>query len=211
MNNLLKYFYYASLCCLLISCKKTGSNIITITVVEYGTNKPIPQAQVDLYKAEDCYWLSCTYVKVGVVKVDDNGKCAIPQNTSKIGVRANGYFEVRYNYFQDQVIPLDVIGQIKIHCIMTNNYPTRSIFGVNIQGENTASGYLTREYVYKNNYDDFWFPVNNDSTIVTKAFGGQVNSITWIVQDSTGTMLKNGGPLQIAVPRTGVAELEIKY
>ena len=211
MNNLLKYFISAGICCLLISCKKTGTIMNNITVVEYGTNKPIPHSQVDLYKGENCSWFSCTYVKVGEVAVDENGKAAIPENISKIGIRANGYFEVRFFYFKEQVLALDLIGQVKIHCIRTNIYPPGSSFGVIIQGENSTVGYLSREYVYKNDYADFYFPVNDDSTIVTKAFGNQLNVITWFVNDSAGNRIMNGDPLQIAVPRTGIAELEIKY
>ena len=211
MNNVLKYFYYAGICCLLISCKKSESNLTTITVVEFGTNKPVAHAQIDLYQGENCTWGLCTYLKVGEVGVDENGNAHIPENIGKIGIRANGYFEIKYFFLKGQVIALDLIGQVKIHCRKTNSYPAGSTFGVNIQGENISDRYPIREYVYKSDHADFYFPVNGDSTIITKAFGEQVNSITWFVLDSSGTSIMFGGPLQIAVPRTGIAELEINY
>jgi len=211
MNNVLKYFYYAGICCLLISCKKSESDLTTITVVEFGTNKPVPNAIVDLYKVNDCSgWFSCTYYKTGEVVTNENGVVAFTNEVSRIGIRASGYFEVRESY-PYRNIQLDAVGKVKMHCINAGNYPDGSKVSISFYGNNNGDWYKPVFSPAQYNYYFLEFVVNKDSTFVTDAVGGQMNTIDWSVHDNVGTVIGGGGPLQILIPRTGVAELELKY
>lgn len=198
-----------------ISCKKSGTDTTRISVVEYGTNKPVAHALLQCYKREtDCGSWFCGLYLARTIETDENGMADVTNANEITHVKAPGYFDLIGAYVVGPAFKLDQIGKINLHFIRTNNYAGDNILSFKISGEQFPQfipipgvDNNPNPYGVLNNA----FYVNADTVVNNVAVGGQINTISWYVTDSQGFTTSTGGNLQIDVPVTGIAELEIKY
>ena len=191
MKKKLQLFLITGILCSSISCKKSGTDTTRISVVENGTNKPVAHALLQFYKRETgCGSWFCGLYLARTVETDENGMADITNANEITNVKAAGYFDLIGAYVVGPVFKLDLVGKINLHFIRTNNYAADNILSFKISGEQFPQ-YIPIPGVHNSPNP---YPV--------------LNNLFYVNAD---TVINNVGNLQIDVPVTGVAELDIKY
>ena len=209
MKTSIRFYLFPIIMMFSSACsKKEDVKTTKIQIVEYKTEQPI--------KFTSVVYIDPTIVCGGLIcnqdvfsgNTDGGGFCEVPanitnneQNVIQV-VYANGYWEFSSRiHSSDTKYELDKYGQEKLHLLKTNTFPKGYYMNIYIQGERSSSNYnASRIYA---------FPA--DSTIVIPGYGGQKNSITWKVYDSTDAIISTGGPLLTDVSGTDTNTVDLKY
>jgi hypothetical protein len=187
------------------ACTKTNSQqTLTVTVKEYKTNLPIQGAKIDFYRRGTFDFWTCgcyTNELFSEQYSDARGTCSaiLPAGSSplnEITFDKPGYYSMPVQTGENLV---EAYGWLRYHLVPANIYKTQIV-----------TIHLTSELNSTANPDiSLTYPM--DSVYQVNAFGGQINTITWTVNDSTGTRIYAGGPLKLEVGKTDTADVEINF
>lgn len=192
---------YTSLC----ACsKKEPEKMTTVTVKEYGTNKPIEGARLDFYDQN-----YAPPKPLRSILTDGNGQCQAPESyyendfLTALAVTRENYWPKRSTplyYTPEKNIFMDRLGQIQFKLTRINQYPPGGTMLIGCQGGQSFT-WITDSYTSL-----------GDSSFTCNVFAEQTDTITWeIMYTNPSVIVASGGPFVIPVNETTIPALEIKY
>jgi len=188
-----KFFSLLILVPLIIASCKKEKQTVQIKVNDQVTNTPVNGARVTVYK---CGTFNCYFGSLDLFTgtTDKNGICNIPSDNYNEAVFAR-VEKIDYWSFDETKANLKTIvpaGWIRLRILKTPGYPEGASLNISVTSQltNSSGSALNINNIYH---------AAADSSILIKAFGGQINKIEWQV-NGAGTAGKQGSWNQ-QVPR----------
>jgi hypothetical protein len=191
MNNKLtgmKKFLFALL--LFTACKKSGSNKMEIVIREPVSGTPVQGATVTLIRCNfGCPFGGTTLFNE---QTDANGKVYVSSSafsdaSGGMAVEKSKYWPVGLTT-PAVAVSLTPEGWLRIRILKGGNYPAAANLKIVTHNQTGDPLIDTRE-----------FSLANDSSILVRGFGGQLNKLDWQVSDNL--TVYNSGTFNQQVPR----------
>jgi hypothetical protein len=189
----------------IFACTKTNSDkTLSVTIVEYKTNAPVPGSTIDFFKqgAFD-FWNCGCYVndKYATGVTDAKGICTITQSgsdpsPSEIVFSKTFYYSVSVNLGKNVV---ETQAPTKIHLLAVQNHPQTVRIELFAGAEQHPPSSIGASYS------------SQDSVIQWMGYGDQVNTFSLNLWDSVGTLIETTAPQQQTLTRSVVNDVYIKY
>jgi hypothetical protein len=177
------------------SCKKDpkDSNTIPLKVVEPLSEIPVKDAQVIFFE--------CTAGCIGSTihftgLTDENGVCNVPSGSFnnysvEMNIYKEGYWPFLIPAQRSQKATLSPEGWVKLLIHTDTNYPSGSQLIISIAPKRLEYGYGD----YLTNH-----AASQDSTLLIKGYGGELNRINWQIVNANFELL-DYDELEVEVPR----------
>jgi hypothetical protein len=188
------------------SCQKNGSKMVTLSVVEYKTNKPIEGATITLTGLES-FNLNCVCfprVTIAAGQTDVKGNCQFSEDEISKAVYDITVTKDKYIGTDGTNISkyeMSLVGYLRMHLVKINSFPDAYQLGLSMKGEQ-GNGY-TGFYLTDG------FPA--DTTLIMSVYGGQTNTLSLDISNSSSQVISRQGPFSVNVGTTDTANYEIKY
>jgi len=212
-SGFLKHYYYIFpiLALTIVSgCSKQNSttattppanNLLTITVIERNTNKPIAGATVSLLKCSNYdFQFGCTgYSTYTTVTTNSEGKATLPSKPDEIKVEANKYWTL-YKKTDIQNAILTPKTSIEINVKREKTYAPTDILWIGQER-------------YFNDLKSIGLPV--DTIVYIDGYGYSENKIYWYINYFSGGIINpgstGGSSPNFYVNGFDTAKIQIKY